>query len=167
VHSVVQRTVFPPPSKPFPVSEYRGLFGSSPRPDGIAPCSITETHNNDIVFMILCTQDTAFWLVTDRKDKGALGRQRYSPEDIQAFVDKHESHSVAPGKKVTFGDLWRTRNMDPGPGMYDYHEGIAERWYNGRVVLVGDAAHKVSCSPDPNIIEPKKKTTDLCTLTAR
>jgi 2-polyprenyl-6-methoxyphenol hydroxylase-like FAD-dependent oxidoreductase len=105
--------------------------------------------------MILCTQDTAFWLITDRKDKGAPDSRRYSREDIQVFVDRYENHSVAPGKKVTFGDLWQTRNVNPGPGMYDYHEGIAERWYNGRVVLVGDAAHKVSCSPDPLITKPK------------
>lgn len=145
VHSAVQRLAFPTHrSKLRPKTKYRGIFGSSPRPDGLAPCNITETHDSGIVFMILCSQDTAFWLITHRKDKGAPDGQKYSQEDIQALVNRYENHSVAPGKKVTFGDLWRTRNADPGPGMYDYHEGIAERWYNGRVVLVGDAAHKMT-----------------------
>jgi len=147
VHSAVQRFAFEQPakkSKAPPRSEYRGLFGSSPRPDGIAPCGITETHDSGITFMILCSQDRAFWLVTQLKDKGAPDSQKYSDKDIQALVDKYKHHSVAPEGKVTFGDLWETRRSVPGPGMYDYHEGVAERWYNGRVVIVGDAAHKMT-----------------------
>ncbi|KAK4098755.1 FAD/NAD(P)-binding domain-containing protein [Parathielavia hyrcaniae] len=147
VHSAVQRYALEQPrgeSKPPPRAEYRGLFGSSPLPDGIAPCGITETHDRGIVFMILCSQDTAFWFVTHLKDKNAPGSQKYSSEDIQALVDEYENHSVAPGGKVTFGDLWRTRKLIPGPGMYDLHESVAERWYNGRVVIVGDAAHKMT-----------------------
>jgi len=143
VHSVVRRLVVeqanPPP--PNPGSEYRGLFGSCPLPEGLAPCNIAETHDRDIVFMILCSHDTAFWLISNRKDK--LDSQRYTAEDIQALVDKYKDHSVAPGAKVTFKDLWEARNTDPSPGMYDYNEGIAEKWYKGRVVIVGDAAHRV------------------------
>lgn len=149
VHSAIRRLVFEPGS-PIPAAakgEYRGLFGSSPRPEGIPAAGVTETHDSGIVFMILCTDDTAFWLVTHRKDAGAPDSQKYSAEDIQALVDKYQDHSVASGKTVTFGDLWRTRNTVPGPGMYDYHEGIAERWFNGRVAIVGDAAHKVGRQP--------------------
>jgi 2-polyprenyl-6-methoxyphenol hydroxylase-like FAD-dependent oxidoreductase len=144
VHSAVRRFALEQPtgeSKPPPTCEYRGLFGSCPLPDGLAPCNITETHDTGIVFMILCSEDRAFWLITNRKDKP--DSQKYTAEDIQALVDKYENHSVAPGGKVTFGDLWRARDTDPGPGMYDYHEAVAERWYNGRVVIVGDAAHQV------------------------
>ncbi|KAK5656092.1 hypothetical protein OQA88_5231 [Cercophora sp. LCS_1] len=123
-----------------PGSEYRGIFGSSPRPEGISPCNVTETHDRDIVFMILCTDNTAYWLVADRKDK--IDSQRYTSEDVLALVDKFRGRSVAPGGKVTFGDLWEARTKVPGPGMYDYTEGIAEQWYKGRVVIVGDAAHR-------------------------
>jgi 2-polyprenyl-6-methoxyphenol hydroxylase-like FAD-dependent oxidoreductase len=151
VHSAVRRLVFEQPTtgrnaktSPPLGSEYRGLFGSSPRPEGIAPCNITETHDRDIVFMILCTEGTAFWLITNRKDK--FDSQRYTAEDIQTLVDKYKDHSVAPGAKVTFKDLWETRNTVPSPGMYDYNEGVAEQWSKGRVVIVGDAAHKVSFS---------------------
>jgi 2-polyprenyl-6-methoxyphenol hydroxylase-like FAD-dependent oxidoreductase len=144
VHSIVRRLVFEQPDQQQTRlgSEYRGLFGSCPRPEGIAPCNITETHNRDVVFMILCTDDTAFWLVTNRKDK--FDSQRYTSEDVQALVQKFRDHSVAPGGKVTFGHLWEARNKVPGPGMYDYNEGIAEQWCKGRVVIVGDAAHRVS-----------------------
>ncbi|KAH6854733.1 hypothetical protein B0I37DRAFT_320993 [Chaetomium sp. MPI-CAGE-AT-0009] len=147
VHSAVRRLAFQPtagkPEVP-PRAEYRGLFGSSPLPDGIKPCNITETHDSGIVFMILCTEKTAFWLVTNLKDKDAPDSQRYSEEDILALVDKYKDHSVASGATVTFGDLWRTRNLSPGPNMYDYHEGVVERWHDGRVAIVGDAAHKMT-----------------------
>lgn len=153
VHSAVQRFALKTgDSKASPKAEYCGLFGSSPRPDGIPPCQITETHDSGIVFMILSTQDRSFWLVTHLKEKGAPEIQKYSDEDAQALADKFAGHSVAPGAKVTFGELWRTRSS-VGPGMYDYLEGITERWYHGRVVVVGDAAHKVSSKhPKPSPI---------------
>lgn len=151
VHSVVRRlaleTIGPGVTSG---SEYRGLFGSSPRPDGIPPCGVTETHNSGIVFMILSTQDRSFWLVTHLKEKGAHCNQKYSDEDVQALADRYKDHSVAPDAKVTFGDLWRTSSSF-GPGMYDYQEGVAERWHHGRVVIVGDAAHKVSLTPPKTI----------------
>jgi 2-polyprenyl-6-methoxyphenol hydroxylase-like FAD-dependent oxidoreductase len=147
VHSAVRRLAFEPttgkPDPPFG-SEYRGLFGSSPLPKGLPPCNITETHDSGILFTLLCSHDTAFWLVTELKDKNAPASQKYSEEDIQALVDKYKDHSVASGAAVTFGDIWQTRNLSPGPNMYDYNEGVAEQWYNGRVVTVGDSAHKVS-----------------------
>ncbi|KAK3298730.1 uncharacterized protein B0H64DRAFT_386005 [Chaetomium fimeti] len=150
VHSAVRRLAFPPstekPKAP-PRSEYRGLFGSSPLPDGVPPCNLTETHDTNTAFTLLCTEKTAFWLVTDLKDKDAPAVGRYSEEDILALVDRCKDHSVAAGAAVTFGDLWRTRNLSPGPGMYDYNEGVAEKWHDGRAVIVGDAAHSMT----PNI----------------
>lgn len=147
VNSAVRRFAFNATGEPAPPrSEYRGLFGSSPRPDGISPCNITETHDSGIVFMILSTQDRSFWLITNLKEKDAPSSQKYSDEDIQELVDKYADHSVAPGAKVTFGDLWRTRNSI-GAGMFDYHEGICKQWYHGRVAIVGDAAHRVSENP--------------------
>jgi len=147
VNSAVRRLAFsssengPKDSISSSRAEYRGLFGSSPRPDGLSPCNVTETHDSGIVFMILCTDERAFWLVTNLKDKNTPN-QKYSDEDIQELANRYKDHSVAEGKKVTFGDLWETRNTVVGrPGMYDYHEGVAERWHDRRVVIVGDAAH--------------------------
>ncbi|KAK3389430.1 hypothetical protein B0H63DRAFT_427900 [Podospora didyma] len=147
VHSAVRGLTFEasedPKTRP-PRAEYRGLFGSSPRPDGIPANNVTETHGKGIAFMILCTEDTAFWLITTRKEEGASDSQKSSAEDIKALVGKYKDHSVAPGAKVTWGDLWQTRTTTPCPGMYDYHESVAERWYSGRVVIVGDAAHRMT-----------------------
>ncbi|KAM7208133.1 hypothetical protein V8F20_001413 [Naviculisporaceae sp. PSN 640] len=153
VHSTVQRLAFPSdstskPNLTRPRSEYRGLFGSSPLPKGLAPACVTETHNKDIVFMILSTTDRAFWLVTDLKSKDAPDSVRkYSDKDIQELVDRYADHSVAVNGSVSFGDLWRTRYDPDGPsrpGLYDYLEGVAKRWYSGRVVIVGDAAHQMT-----------------------
>lgn len=153
VHSAVQRLAFGSSSSSEqnltrPRSEYRGLFGSSPLPKGLAPACVTETHNKDIVFMILSTSDRAFWLVTNLKDKDAPNTARkYSDKDIQELVDKYADHPVAANGTVTFGDLWRTRHDPDGPsrpGMYDYLEGVAKRWHSGRVVIVGDAAHQMT-----------------------
>jgi len=127
-------------------SEYQGLFGYGPRLDGIPPCDLTEVHDKDVNFMILSTRDKSFWLVTHLKDEAASGGRKYSAEDAQALADRYALHPVSWGGKVTFGDLWRTRSPS-NSGLYDLMEGVASRWYRGRVVTLGDAAHDVRRGP--------------------
>ncbi|KAK3386147.1 heterokaryon incompatibility protein-domain-containing protein [Podospora didyma] len=60
VHSAVRGLTFEasedPETRP-PRAEYRGLFGSSPRPDGIPANNVTETHGKGIAFMLLLERD--------------------------------------------------------------------------------------------------------------
>jgi len=143
VHSAVRGFAFEGAGSKTPFkSEYRGLFGYGPRLDGVPPCDLTEVHDKDVNFMILSTHDKSFWLVTQLKDKAAPKGGKYSAEDAQALAERYADHPVAWGGKVTFGDLWRTRSST-NTGLYDYMEGVAGRWYRGRVVTLGDAAHEV------------------------
>lgn len=57
-----------------------------------------------------------------------------SDEAIAPWLDTR----VAEG--LTFGDLWRTRTAAGGANL---DEGMVRMWHWGRMVLVGDAAHKV------------------------
>ena len=133
-------------------AEYQGLFGYGPRLDGVPPCDLTEVHDKDVSFMVLSTHDVSFWLVTHLKEnrdtgssssaEGGEKKHKYSAEDAQALADRYADHPVAWGGKVTFGDLWRTRSP-ANSGLYDLMEGVADRWYHGRVVTIGDSAHEV------------------------
>jgi FAD dependent monooxygenase len=44
-------------------------------------------------------------------------------------------------ENITFGDLWKTKTRH---GLIAIEEGVLDKWHAGRIVLVGDAAHKVS-----------------------
>lgn len=48
---------------------------------------------------------------------------------------------VPVGDGITFGDLWRNKIAG---GSANFDEGVLPWWHWGRMVLVGDAAHKVS-----------------------
>jgi len=132
-------------------AEYSCLFGSGPRLDGITPCDITELHDKAVTFQMVATHDRCFWLFHHEKPKGSRVGQRYTAEDSEARADEYADHPVSWGGKLKFKDLWDTRSDGR---MYDLEEGVAEKWYNGRVVIAGDAAHKVSssvllCAPQP------------------
>jgi FAD dependent monooxygenase len=48
---------------------------------------------------------------------------------------------VALNEKIKFKDLWDSRTR---VGLLTIEEGVLSQWHAGRIVLVGDSAHKVS-----------------------
>jgi 2-polyprenyl-6-methoxyphenol hydroxylase-like FAD-dependent oxidoreductase len=101
---------------------------------------MTEVHATGLTFQILSTPDRSYWLTYEVKGKDEPKARRYTEADAQAMADRLADHAVAWGAMVTFGDIWRTRSSGR---LYDIEEGVAERWYKGRVVIVGDSGHKV------------------------
>lgn len=62
----------------------------------------------------------------------------YGMDDEAATVKKHGQDAVT--ETVTFSDLYKRNVMSVSTPL---HEGSLERWYHGRSIVVGDAAHKV------------------------
>lgn len=52
---------------------------------------------------------------------------------------------LALNEIVRFRDLWETKTR---AGLLTIEEGVLSQWHAGRIVLVGDSAHKVSPSCD-------------------
>lgn len=142
------------PSKQQPPSpmkaSFHGLIGWAPRPDGVRPSAVSEVRAGPgRSFHILSGPDVTYFLVYVQRDPtsprhGAAGKQerehersRYGEADADALAASLAELPVGGG--ATFGDLWRSRHWG---GMTDFEEGMAERWHHGRVVLLGDAAHK-------------------------
>jgi len=144
LHSAVRRLAIDAVREQTPTkltAEYTGLFGHGPRLDGLLPCDMTELHGNGITFQLLSTNDRCFWIFYHAKEKDSLPGQRYSAEDAEALALKYKDHPVSWGRKVSFGDIWESKNS---ANMYELEEGVADRWFEGRAVIVGDAAHNVS-----------------------
>ncbi|KAL9008627.1 MAG: hypothetical protein Q9173_006265 [Seirophora scorigena] len=66
-------------------------------------------------------------------------RPRYTQEDAEKMA---ADVADMPGSEtMVFGELWRKRWRG---AVVDIEEGVLNRWFYGRTVLVGDTAHKVS-----------------------
>ncbi|PYI08852.1 FAD/NAD(P)-binding domain-containing protein [Aspergillus sclerotiicarbonarius CBS 121057] len=64
---------------------------------------------------------------------------RFTDADADALIEEYAS--VAPGPGYTIQDLWTTRVKS---SLVPLEEGIVPQWSHGRVLLVGDAVHKVT-----------------------
>lgn len=66
---------------------------------------------------------------------------RFNDDDAEALVGEYGSSKVGPG--YTVRDLWQARVK---ASMVPLEEGVLKKWSHGRVVLIGDAIHKVGVS---------------------
>jgi hypothetical protein len=85
-----------------------------------------------------------FWFlfVKDSKFTRTPNCPRFTDEDAWACIQKYGSSLVGPG--YTVKDLWDARVKAT---MVPLEEGVIERWYHCRVVLMGDSVHKVRIFP--------------------
>lgn len=63
---------------------------------------------------------------------------RFDNDDAQALIREYGDSQVGPG--YTVRDLWDSQVKAT---MAPLEEGVLEKWSHGRVVLMGDAVHKV------------------------
>lgn len=140
----IQRLGQPVGSKPESpmVPGYLCMFGLTQDAirDDITLGDFAESHGHGIVSQSARLKDTIFFTILKRLENKA-SRTRFSPEELSAFVDEMSGLSVFPG--VTLNELW-TQRQEGHAVLLHQEEGVAEKWYHDRVVLVGDAAHKMT-----------------------
>ncbi|KAH8670849.1 hypothetical protein BX600DRAFT_231238 [Xylariales sp. PMI_506] len=146
VHSTVRRLLGErSPGKfdadPFS-SHYWGVYAHGPKIDGIRGGETVERHDDGWAVQSLSREDWSFFFLYEKLPQPTNERKRFTLSDAEEFIKPHLNTKIT--KDVTFGDLWARRQF----GNLRYLEqGISRTWSHGRVVLVGDAVHKVT----PNI----------------
>jgi len=154
-HSIARRLGMPgaPTAQPFE-SKFRCLFGVAKLVDGLEPCSLIETHDKDVMFQLLTSETQAFFLVYEAKGPEEADYKRYTQADCEALARKYGAHAIGRGGRAIFSHLWETRDR---ADLFDLGEGIADKWHGGRVVLLGDAVHKVSVLAKRCFLNPTGK----------
>lgn len=62
----------------------------------------------------------------------------YTAQDAEQLAETVASYPVC--ESLLFGELWRKRER---ASLVNVEEGVLDKWHFGRIVLAGDAAHKV------------------------
>ncbi|KAK2612306.1 FAD-dependent monooxygenase dep2 [Conoideocrella luteorostrata] len=125
------------------VTQYNAIvMASSPVP-GISSHDMQITSNNKFSFLLLCQPNWISIIVHSKlpKDQQCTWptRRRYTEAEMEAIVSRIAECPVTD--TVVFGELWKRRLKAQ---MISLEEGVLDHWTFGRIVLAGDAVHKVT-----------------------
>lgn len=135
-----------PPERPYK-AEYRCLWGTCPAPKAFEPSSNAESHGPERSIMFMTDRDGRSWFfLYEQLDGPRDESQRYTAEDQEEMAARFSKIHLLPG--LPFSDIWPTRTAC---GMADQLEGVLPQghWHlpaaqGGRVVLAGDAVHRMT-----------------------
>lgn len=125
--------------KPY-TAYFKCMWGTVPIPKGLSPGDHLDCHTDDgVSAMFLTGRDKGWFFIFGLLDKPTQERRDYTEKDMEAFAESLADLHIGPG--LPFRDVWSTRYS---AGMSNLDEGVLEHWSWDRVVLMGDAAHKVT-----------------------
>jgi FAD dependent monooxygenase len=126
-------------------SQFSGLFGVSTQEPkmNLGPADSHLTFGHDDTKLLFTQPGEAYWAIVF-KDELSRPAKRWKPtdEEVEAVARKYEHLSMT--ESVRLGDLWKTKTRQ---GLLSFEEGVLSKWHAGRIVLVGDSAHKVDLLP--------------------
>lgn len=127
-------------------SEYDAMFGVSKLKGKAEDCDVaaaetTVVFGQGITKLFFQQSGMQFWALIF-KDKLHQPPKRWKATDDDMEEVAKRFSDCALNETVRFRDLWETRTR---AGLLSVEEGVLSQWHAGRIVLVGDSAHKVSC----------------------
>jgi 2-polyprenyl-6-methoxyphenol hydroxylase-like FAD-dependent oxidoreductase len=106
----------------------------------IYPGMSSETHSHGTCLQMFVGADNAVAAIYDTLEKPTRDRLRFTQADEDAMIERLGSLPLTEGSGLTIEDVYKGKIQS---GMVSLEEGVLEHWsWGGRVVLVGDAAHK-------------------------
>ncbi|KAK1752821.1 hypothetical protein QBC47DRAFT_463326 [Echria macrotheca] len=125
----------------FPAA-FQGLFGNVPReklPVETPPSDNWEAHSPRLSSQFFVGRDRAWFIIYRPLPKPTTDRVDYTDEDVKRFAEDIQDLHLT--KDLTFGQVFPHVNK---AGLTLLQEGVVEKRSYGRIVLVGDAASKIT-----------------------
>ncbi|KAK4450297.1 hypothetical protein QBC34DRAFT_403224 [Podospora aff. communis PSN243] len=117
---------------------YVGLYGSCPLLPTFEAGTFYETHGPKFSLQLGVGHTRGYFVIYHRLDKPTTGRHRFSVEEKTALAAEYADRYITPDHR--FKDIW---DIALWSHMAHIEEGLVEKWYGGRIVLVGDNVHKM------------------------
>lgn len=152
VHSIVKQQMWTYASKAEPgaipesdktavFSEFGGLFGVSEMKDsfGMGPAESNIVFGHGYTNLLFSQPGKVYWAVIFKDERSQPPKRRKNDEEASK-AEAARFADIVFTPQIKFKDLWETRSRY---GLLNIEEGILDKWSAGRMVLVGDSAHKV------------------------
>lgn len=118
---------------------FRALYGVGPLPTGMDTGVVREIPHQGWWFQIISQPQRVFWMLYQALDRPVERPTFYGEQEAEALAKEHEDFPVGEG--FIFKQLRASKTFEK---LAVLEEGVATRWYWKRVVLIGDAVHKVT-----------------------
>ena len=155
VHSLVRQLMWdyaakndpdaiPESDKKVLFSQYKGIFGVSEQgglPD-LGPADVHIVFGQDTTKLLFTQPGIAYWALM-YKDEYSQPPKPFKPDQQEQEEVAQRFKDLKLTENLTFEGLWKNKTRT---GLLNIEEGILDKWHAGRIVLVGDSAHKVCLS---------------------
>ncbi|CAJ2508340.1 Uu.00g133660.m01.CDS01 [Anthostomella pinea] len=123
-------------------SSFYGLFGrASIDQVKIEPGVLFESRGAGTVIQCSGTRRTLHFVTLTPLPSRVTERIRYNTEGMETYATSIADVAVCPG--VTFREIWKHADKSTTV-LVNQEEGFLSHWHHDRIVLVGDAVHKVT-----------------------
>jgi 2-polyprenyl-6-methoxyphenol hydroxylase-like FAD-dependent oxidoreductase len=152
VHSLVRQFMWdyaaeneadtiPKPDKEAFSVQYKGIFGVGDQGSlpGLGPADVHVVLGEGTTRLLFTQNGLALWALT-YKDEYSQPPKRFQPDKKEQDEIARRFKDLKITENITFGHLYKSKTHS---GILNIEEGILEKWHAGRIVLVGDSAHKV------------------------
>lgn len=140
--------VVPESDKSVLFSEYDAMFGVSKmeghhKDYGMAAAETNVVFGHGVTVLFFQQSGEQYWAIV-YKDKYNQPPKRFKATDGDIDAVAKRFLDLQLNEHIKFSDLWDARTR---VGLLTIEEGVLSQWHAGRMVLVGDSAHKVSWIP--------------------
>lgn len=124
--------------------DYGCIFGISNPCTGVAPGDLHSVFRKSASYLVLGGLNSrVYWFYFFNLGKRAYSPliPRYTKDDEAKLVSERYEDPILPG--LTFGDMHKNKISSTMTALPEY---VFRKWHYGRLVTVGDSAHKVMFS---------------------
>ncbi|OTA84153.1 hypothetical protein M434DRAFT_173798 [Hypoxylon sp. CO27-5] len=123
------------------VAHFQSIFARCPIREGMEPGLFTETRGSGLVIQSSASEGFLYYSLVRRLPTPTTARRKYSDQELEEEAKSVAEIHVLPGMK--FKDIWATTKRTDAT-LVHLEEGIIDKWHHGRIVLLGDAVHKMT-----------------------
>ncbi len=121
---------------------YRVLYGNMPKTDDLTAGDVYESHGKGACLQFFIGSEHTWFFVYSTLATPTSERAYYSQQAADDYAETYGNLHITD--KLLFRDVYAKRRAS---GLANLEEGVMRHWSWDRIVLVGDAAHKIT----PNI----------------